>query len=674
MGHSVAATLATLLLLSIPALAEGAGPPPHPEIQPDSSGKQGVVLTVSGNGGDPQSELERAVEYYNKTLQSGIPITIYTTKTQEEAVRGALGGKARVKIVVLSDDADPDIFGSGFVRDYLPIPITVTEGEKKSTKYVIGTPNTGAGMTDALIKADEIQAGDVYRIPLSMDGGDVVSGGGKLYVTDRFVQKNIDAGKAADEAGVKDILKQYFGVDPADIVVLESPPSEASGHADMLVRPLPNGKVVVSAPGPGMNEADKAALDQNKTLVGGAVGPGNVVPVATPDGNPTGNYANAVVGKDRVLIPALGDAGADAAAKAAYEGALGPKYKVEPVDAVDMPQHGGGPHCRSGSKPISFHQHSAAGGLGSCLLSYDPQSASLCISATPVNLLSGPCIYDQSVVADEWSTDPMLSGGVTLQLAPLQLESGVQHPGSTDFTGGQVQLVSQYGPCFVANLTRLIVLQVPGEDELAIVGVLESPVIDNGMGSAFLDAWAARLAESSEHMALYIRAPIDLHEETASFTLPFTTLLDEVGLGFLRERGSDCAVGAEYCSAVSNSTGAPAGMFVEGTTSLTMNDLALRAEPVPSQPGIFFFANNASQIPFGPGYLCANGNIVRLPLVWGTGQVARLPLDLNGLSQGSEVMAGDQRSFQYWFRDPQGYGQTGYSFNTSNAVRVEFTP
>lgn len=108
-------------------------------------------------------------------------------------------------------------------------------------------------------------------------------------------------------------------------------------------------------------------------------------------------------------------------------------------------------------------------------------------------------------------------------------------------------------------------------------------------------------------------------------------------------------------------------MSASGSSSLTVNNFALSAQPVPDQPFVFFHGQFLNQVPFGDGFLCIGPPIVRLlPAGFATGYLASRPVDLatEGFMPGTYY-------FQCWFRDP-GIGGSGY--NLSDALEVQFVP
>lgn len=131
------------------------------------------------------------------------------------------------------------------------------------------------------------------------------------------------------------------------------------------------------------------------------------------------------------------------------------------------------------------------------------------------------------------------------------------------------------------------------------------------------------------------------------------------------------SLGSNYCSSNANSTGSPAVISLTGSDSVALADLRLTSEPVPNQPGIFFYAPSQIEVPFGNGFLCISGGIVRLPVVVASGNTVSYTLDFGSLPAAGQINPGDTWNFQHWMRDPAGGGTF---FNTSNAVSLLFIP
>jgi len=135
-----------------------------------------------------------------------------------------------------------------------------------------------------------------------------------------------------------------------------------------------------------------------------------------------------------------------------------------------------------------------------------------------------------------------------------------------------------------------------------------------------------------------------------------------------------------YCASTPSSSGAPALISALGSTSVAANDLSLACSAAaPSQNGLFFYGPDATEIPFGDGFLCvaagASG-IFRLnpPVATdASGAVVRATdYTLPPMSSGAgRIDVGSTWRFQFWFRDP---AAGGAGHNLSNGLALTFCP
>ncbi|MCB9915889.1 MAG: hypothetical protein H6828_12230 [Planctomycetes bacterium] len=129
---------------------------------------------------------------------------------------------------------------------------------------------------------------------------------------------------------------------------------------------------------------------------------------------------------------------------------------------------------------------------------------------------------------------------------------------------------------------------------------------------------------------------------------------------------------SNFCLSTPNSTGSRAVITMSGSSSLTANDLALHAGPVPSgQPGLFFLGPQATQVPFGDGFRCIGTTLLtRLPVVAASslGELG-YAFDNTATQASSYLVPGVTWAFQGWFRDPAAGGS---GFNLSDAATVLF--
>lgn len=130
---------------------------------------------------------------------------------------------------------------------------------------------------------------------------------------------------------------------------------------------------------------------------------------------------------------------------------------------------------------------------------------------------------------------------------------------------------------------------------------------------------------------------------------------------------------ASECSNPVNSTGAPSLMGFVGTTSVSRDDLAITAGPVPTgQFGLFIqgeLSGNAP-LPGGGGAVCITFPVYRLPIVQSQGGLMSYQLQLQNTVPGvAPITGGTTWRFQAWHRDSVGAG-----FGLSNALKLVFTP
>jgi len=113
-----------------------------------------------------------------------------------------------------------------------------------------------------------------------------------------------------------------------------------------------------------------------------------------------------------------------------------------------------------------------------------------------------------------------------------------------------------------------------------------------------------------------------------------------------------------YCTGMPNSVGAGASISASGSTSIGMADLVILTTGMPTyQFGLHFYGPNQANAVFGNGIRCVGAPLVRLHAAstGALGQISNL-IDNSLLPSGGEVMVGDTRNFQCWYRDPAGGG------------------
>lgn len=153
---------------------------------------------------------------------------------------------------------------------------------------------------------------------------------------------------------------------------------------------------------------------------------------------------------------------------------------------------------------------------------------------------------------------------------------------------------------------------------------------------------------------------------------------NDLGSGQVRVYESpfaSCGTQTPYCLATANSSGSPATLQNLGSTSVAANDLVLFASSLPqvpsSNPGVFFYGNNPTSVPFGSGTLCVAGPFIkRIGFVPAQpGGFALISMDFTAEPAAEyQITPGSTWFFQYWFRD----SQSGTGPNFTNALEINF--
>ena len=127
-----------------------------------------------------------------------------------------------------------------------------------------------------------------------------------------------------------------------------------------------------------------------------------------------------------------------------------------------------------------------------------------------------------------------------------------------------------------------------------------------------------------------------------------------------------------YCVANPNSTGVPGFITWSGLPSISENMFYLESGDLPpDQPGWFFMGTEQEMTPFGDGYQCLGGDVVRLQ---------KIQIEISGetdfhldftIPPMDQITPGIPWYFQLYYRDPDN-GGAGYS--TTDGLCVTFAP
>jgi len=142
--------------------------------------------------------------------------------------------------------------------------------------------------------------------------------------------------------------------------------------------------------------------------------------------------------------------------------------------------------------------------------------------------------------------------------------------------------------------------------------------------------------------------------------------------------GTACPCGNN--SAVSNNDGCLSSLSqggrlrATGNPSIAADTLLLTCTQVPNGPALYFQGTGQTSIAFGDGLLCAGVGIVRLGVVFATGNTSAYPSGALPLVhvQGLDV-AGNLRTYQAWYRDAVVFC-TASTFNLTNGIQLTWVP
>jgi Tol biopolymer transport system component len=200
-------------------------------------------------------------------------------------------------------------------------------------------------------------------------------------------------------------------------------------------------------------------------------------------------------------------------------------------------------------------------------------------------------------------------------------------------------------------------------------------------GASHLVSRTAAGAPANAHtrtgtIALTPDASFVAFDSTATNLVPGDSGIESDVFLAARPTGTTPGDALRYCTSTVNSSGRPARIGFGGTSSVSTDDLVLKAFdcPIPST-GAFFYGRVAASVPFANGFRCiapgAHG-LFRLPQSpsdsWG---YPTFPFPLASAPTGGAITAGSAWCFQYWFRDVAGGGAGA---NLTEGLRLVFGP
>jgi agmatine/peptidylarginine deiminase len=236
-----------------------------------------------------------------------------------------------------------------WVRDWGPIGVERPGGglQLVDPHYEGNARNPGDDRAGADIAVD--LGLPVRTLPLTLEGGDVLSNGRGLGLTSRrLVQRNVRE-RGYDARDVAELLRSHLGFE--DWFPLPSLVGEPTGHVDMFVTFVDPLTVVVGRYDPLVDPTNAALLDTVAAALNGFVTRAGTLRVerVTMPARPDAiwrSYTNVVYANDAVLVPQYPDHDPelDAAARRLYRRLL-PGRKIVGIDSSELIRRNGALHC-----------------------------------------------------------------------------------------------------------------------------------------------------------------------------------------------------------------------------------------------------------------------------------------------------------------------------------------
>jgi hypothetical protein len=282
-------------------------------------------------------------------------------------------------------------------------------------------------------------------------------------------------------------------------------------------------------------------------------------------------------------------------------------------------------------------------------------------------LFSGPAPGDGGAILNQGSGFgiPARSGTDFLCFNEIASYSNGSSPGGPEtitFTTGTAKQVSVY----VSGGGQATSFQM--------TGFRQGTPIANVSNSSQIATWAELAISDSVGFDTVVIEEIGGDFAWVLDDVSFTLGVPNDSFCFGDGSGTPCPCGnagapGEGCA---NSTGAGALLSTAGVAALGADSLVLSVAQAPAgRPGLFFQGNaqqnGGAGFLFGDGLRCVGTAVRRLELV--VTDASGAAATSQSISSLVPLAAGDQRYYQFWYRDP-GTGPCGQGFNLSNAVGV----
>jgi len=285
-----------------------------------------------------------------RAIQGCIPIIGFVNDDDEAELGQELLNKADVPIHAVLFVKHP--LDSMWIRDFGPLFARWSDGNVKVVHAMYDNPDKNDPRTrdDALATyIGRVLKIEVERIPLILEGGNILSNGDGLMVTStRVIDRPENRRYTIQQIG--NLLQTYLGC--RTWVCLRSMEGEPTGHIDFCLTFLRRNLVVVGRYDKAYDPVNAAILDEMaKTLAGQTTSMGPMVveripmPPRTEEGD-WRSYCNVLIINGIILMPSYAgvDPALEAQARETYM-RLMPSWKVVPIVSDTLVKKRGILHC-----------------------------------------------------------------------------------------------------------------------------------------------------------------------------------------------------------------------------------------------------------------------------------------------------------------------------------------
>jgi len=132
------------------------------------------------------------------------------------------------------------------------------------------------------------------------------------------------------------------------------------------------------------------------------------------------------------------------------------------------------------------------------------------------------------------------------------------------------------------------------------------------------------------------------------------------------------SLGTSYCAAGVNGSAMEARLATQGSSSVAANDLRFVCQSFPGpNSAVLFAGTQATSIPFGDGWRCVGGSVMRLRSAVAVNGVMIVQPDFT-TAAGASIVPGTTWNYQVLYRDQTVPGGAG--FNLTDALAIPMTP